>query len=190
MGGKLVATNIVSRNIACTAVTSIGLDHQEILGNTLEEIAGEKAGILKEGIKGCVVGPTSSQFPVFREAYAKTGAPLDNFVEILPKSLKEGTGAEENKSMGSESPMTFQKVNTEIARQVLRIALDKTAEEFDQLVPSEILADAKPPCRLEPAMPLSEDVQSSLREHNVQIVLDVCHNAQGLQHVLAELVTS
>ena len=60
MGGKLDATNIVSRNIACTAVTSIGLDHQEILGDTLEEIAGEKAGILKEGTKACVVGPTSS----------------------------------------------------------------------------------------------------------------------------------
>lgn len=48
LGGRLDATNVVSPR-ACV-VTSIGLDHTSILGNTLEAIAAEKAGIIKPGI--------------------------------------------------------------------------------------------------------------------------------------------
>jgi dihydrofolate synthase/folylpolyglutamate synthase len=47
LGGRLDATNIVTP--ACSAVVSIGLDHVSILGNTEEEIAYEKAGVLKKG---------------------------------------------------------------------------------------------------------------------------------------------
>ena len=60
LGGRLDATNIIKRNIACTAVTSIGRDHEEILGSALEDIAGEKAGIIKQGVQGCVLGPTAA----------------------------------------------------------------------------------------------------------------------------------
>lgn len=49
MGGRLDATNAVE-NPALTVITQIGMDHMAYLGNTLEEIAGEKAGIIKEGI--------------------------------------------------------------------------------------------------------------------------------------------
>ena len=48
IGGRLDATNIIESPLL-TLITSIGLDHQEILGETLEEIAGEKAGIIKKG---------------------------------------------------------------------------------------------------------------------------------------------
>ena len=48
MGGRLDATNVVTPAVA--ALTPIGLDHQQWLGDTLTEIAGEKAGILKPGI--------------------------------------------------------------------------------------------------------------------------------------------
>lgn len=46
LGGRLDSTNIISPIIS--AITSIGLDHTDILGNTIEEIALEKAGIIKE----------------------------------------------------------------------------------------------------------------------------------------------
>lgn len=49
LGGRLDATNIIERPLL-TAITKIALDHQKILGDTLGEIAGEKAGILKDGI--------------------------------------------------------------------------------------------------------------------------------------------
>lgn len=48
LGGRLDATNVVAPLV--TAVTSIGFDHQQYLGNTLEEIAFEKAGIVKAGV--------------------------------------------------------------------------------------------------------------------------------------------
>lgn len=46
LGGRLDATNAVEHPV-CSVITSIGMDHMEILGDTLEKIAGEKAGILK-----------------------------------------------------------------------------------------------------------------------------------------------
>lgn len=49
LGGRLDATNSVMKPIV-TVITSIGLDHMEYLGNTIEEIAGEKAGIIKENV--------------------------------------------------------------------------------------------------------------------------------------------
>ena len=49
LGGRFDATNVVDRPIAC-AITSISLDHREMLGDTLAKIAFEKAGIIKHGI--------------------------------------------------------------------------------------------------------------------------------------------
>lgn len=49
LGGRLDATNAVEHP-AVTAITSIGMDHREILGDTLEQIAAEKAGIMKKGV--------------------------------------------------------------------------------------------------------------------------------------------
>ena len=54
MGGRLDSTNIFSAPLV-TAITSIGLDHQQFLGPDLRSIASEKAGILKEGVP-CVLG--------------------------------------------------------------------------------------------------------------------------------------
>lgn len=49
LGGRLDATNVVERPLAC-AITSISLEHTAVLGNTLDAIAREKAGILKPGV--------------------------------------------------------------------------------------------------------------------------------------------
>lgn len=54
LGGRLDATNVVERPCV-SAITSIGMDHMQYLGNTLAEIATEKAGILKPRVP-CVVG--------------------------------------------------------------------------------------------------------------------------------------
>lgn len=49
MGGRFDATNIVTL-VECSVITSISMDHMQFLGNTLEEIAKEKAGIIKENV--------------------------------------------------------------------------------------------------------------------------------------------
>jgi len=56
LGGRLDATNIVTPVVS--VITEIGLDHQQYLGTTIEEIAREKGGIIKEGIP-CVCGATN-----------------------------------------------------------------------------------------------------------------------------------
>jgi len=56
LGGRLDSTNIINPEIS--VITSIGLDHQNVLGDTLEEIAREKAGIIKER-KAVVIGDVS-----------------------------------------------------------------------------------------------------------------------------------
>ncbi|MEM6778731.1 MAG: folylpolyglutamate synthase/dihydrofolate synthase family protein [Planctomycetota bacterium] len=48
LGGRLDSTNVFQSHVA--AITSIGLDHQHVLGDTLEQIAAEKAGIFKPGV--------------------------------------------------------------------------------------------------------------------------------------------
>lgn len=50
LGGRLDATNVITTTV-CTVLTSISMDHMNILGNTLEQIAREKAGIIKPGIE-------------------------------------------------------------------------------------------------------------------------------------------
>jgi len=55
LGGRLDTTNVV-QHPASTVITPVSLDHQHILGNTVGEIAVEKAGILKPGVTG-VIGP-------------------------------------------------------------------------------------------------------------------------------------
>ncbi|MBT9244766.1 bifunctional folylpolyglutamate synthase/dihydrofolate synthase [Gemmobacter fulvus] len=75
LGGRLDATNVVDRP-ALTIITPVSIDHQQYLGDTLPEIAGEKAGILKRGVP-CVVGPQEDEGLAVIEARAeRLGAPL------------------------------------------------------------------------------------------------------------------
>ena len=75
LGGRLDATNVVARP-ALTVITPVSLDHQAFLGETLPEIAAEKAGILKRGVP-CVVGPQEDgALEVIEAGAARLGAPL------------------------------------------------------------------------------------------------------------------
>lgn len=59
LGGRLDTTNVVE-SPRLTIITPVSLDHQNFLGNTIEEIAGEKAGIIKRGVP-CIVGPQTDE---------------------------------------------------------------------------------------------------------------------------------
>ena len=75
LGGRLDATNVVKQP-ALTVITLVSIDHQQFLGETLAEIAGEKAGILKRGVP-CIVGPqTDIGLDVIEEQAERIGAPL------------------------------------------------------------------------------------------------------------------
>lgn len=75
LGGRLDATNIVDAP-ALTIITPVSVDHQQYLGETLAEIAGEKAGIIKRQVP-CVVGPQEDAgLGVIEKVAARHGAPL------------------------------------------------------------------------------------------------------------------
>jgi dihydrofolate synthase/folylpolyglutamate synthase len=75
LGGRLDATNVVDKPRLCV-ITPVSLDHQQYLGETVGEIAGEKAGILKRGVP-CVVGPQEDEgLAVIEARAARLGVPL------------------------------------------------------------------------------------------------------------------
>lgn len=74
MGGRLDSTNIITPELS--VITNIGHDHMEFLGDTLAAVAGEKAGIIKEGVP-VVIGETQTETTsVFRERADLMHAPL------------------------------------------------------------------------------------------------------------------
>ncbi|WP_146346260.1 bifunctional folylpolyglutamate synthase/dihydrofolate synthase [Phaeobacter marinintestinus] len=75
LGGRLDATNVIDKP-ALTIITPVSIDHQQFLGDTLEKIAFEKAGIIKRGVP-CVVGPQQeAAMEVIEDVAARLGAPL------------------------------------------------------------------------------------------------------------------
>ena len=74
MGGRLDSTNVITPLLS--VVTNIGLDHTQFLGDTLEKIAVEKSGIIKEGVP-VVIGETQIETaPVFMKTAADRKAPI------------------------------------------------------------------------------------------------------------------
>lgn len=75
LGGRLDATNVIAAP-RLTVITPVSLDHQQYLGETVAEIAGEKAGILKRRVP-CIVGPqTEDGLAVIEARAARLGVPL------------------------------------------------------------------------------------------------------------------
>ena len=91
LGGRLDATNAVDRPTLCV-ITSISLDHMEYLGNTVELIAGEKAGIIKPGVPVVYDSTDPAAAAVIRDRARELKSPAravgtDSFSESV---LKDG----------------------------------------------------------------------------------------------------
>ncbi|MEE2681138.1 MAG: folylpolyglutamate synthase/dihydrofolate synthase family protein [Planctomycetota bacterium] len=74
LGGRLDSTNVIQPEV--TAVTRIAMDHQHILGNSLEKIAAEKAGIFKRDVPALIFDQSPEIEEVFRAKAEEVGAPL------------------------------------------------------------------------------------------------------------------
>lgn len=75
LGGRLDATNSVRKKDLCV-LTRIGMDHMQILGDTLEKIAGEKAGILRPGVPAVCLDAPKEALSVFSDRAKTLGSPL------------------------------------------------------------------------------------------------------------------
>lgn len=80
LGGRLDATNIITPQV--TAITNIGLDHTEFLGNTRAAIAHEKAGIIKPGVPVVIGAVDAVTQPIFHNKARQVNAPIDFVKDI------------------------------------------------------------------------------------------------------------
>jgi dihydrofolate synthase/folylpolyglutamate synthase len=99
LGGRLDSTNIVTPAIA--VITGVALDHQEFLGDTIEAIAREKAGILKPGIPA-VTAAQGPALDVIREVAAQIGAPLREIGPNTAQALEIEDGKQRARIDGQE----------------------------------------------------------------------------------------
>jgi len=81
LGGRLDATNIITPLVS--VITNIGLDHTQFLGNTLEAIAGEKAGIIKPNIPVVIGEYTDETKPVFLAKAEENTAPISFASDLI-----------------------------------------------------------------------------------------------------------
>lgn len=96
LGGRLDATNSVQPVVS--VITPIGYDHQSWLGHTLEEIAGEKAGIIKAGIPVVSAAQEPAAEKVLRGRAAECGTPLQIVSESYETTPLSLTGAHQKQN--------------------------------------------------------------------------------------------
>ncbi len=89
LGGRLDATNIISPLVS--VITSLYLDHVTILGDTLEDIAAEKGGILKPGIPVICAPQEKEALQVIKEIAAQNGSPLTQIEQDYPYIINSST---------------------------------------------------------------------------------------------------
>ena len=94
LGGRLDATNAVTPDV--TAITKIDFDHRLFLGDTLEEIASEKAGIFKPGVPALTIAQEPEVIEVLRKKAEEVGCTL----EVLGQEIEFSSRFEANQQLG------------------------------------------------------------------------------------------
>ena len=94
LGGRLDATNVIEPGVS--VLTNVSLDHVQLLGDSLADVAREKAGIIKANVPVVTAEPPGVALDVFRRHAAEVGAPIDTLraedvcVEALPHHTELG----------------------------------------------------------------------------------------------------
>lgn len=165
MGGRLDSTNVVNPEVC--AITNIGFDHMRFLGNTLPEIAGEKAGIIKAGVPVVIGEYQEETWPVFKQRTNHLNAPLYRADQMILQSL-------ESDLMGS-----YQEFNKLTALAVLEILNRKDwkieSNDIEQGL-LHVVANTGLMGRWQ------------LLGTEPKIICDTAHNKEGLQLVLKQLL--
>ncbi|KAF4637345.1 hypothetical protein G7Y89_g741 [Cudoniella acicularis] len=163
LGGRLDATNVL-RNKAVTVISKIGLDHQSFLGNTIEEIAREKAGIMRPGVP-CVLDKSNS--PAVQrvvEEYAK---------EIGTDVILSSTESSFLDELSQEDFEPHQWENLACAYTAFHLAYTKLESPLHRLAPA--IQGINWPGRLQ-----TLDIRS-VTGRSESVLLDGAHNAQSAQ---------
>ena len=162
IGGRLDTTNVIFRSPTVRVITDIGLDHTELLGNTLTEITQEKAGIIHQNDSAVMNRQTSEVETVIRQhaesqfsQFSIASPIIDDFLKILPD---------------------FQQRNWTLAYCAVekRLALDEKPS-----LPKEVLEKS-----------VHITIPGRLEKRNVNgvnIIFDVAHNPQKIRALIDSL---
>ncbi|HEY3284371.1 MAG TPA: cyanophycin synthetase, partial [Armatimonadota bacterium] len=178
LGGRLDATNVVTPTVS--AITSIGLDHVDRLGGSLESIAWEKAGIIKPGVP-CVVAAEGPALRVIEGVAREREAPL---LRVGNEVLWEGSNGCLHVSVEGRAygPFTlglrgpFQRSNAAVAVAMAHLLRQQGWSLPDRAL-AQGLSDAYQPARME------------VIQREPTVLLDGAHNlpaALALREALAE----
>lgn len=172
LGGRLDATNVVEKLLACI-ITSISRDHTEYLGDTLEAIAGEKAGIIKAGVPVIYDASQPGPASVIAAKAKEMGSPAwpmePSFYEMKTQS-REGITFTFAYPGGEKAELAipyvakYQMMNASLAFYTMHILQD--VHDIPKNVLAEGLSKIKWPCRMEMAAP--------------GVIIDGAHNEDGI----------
>ena len=114
LGGLLDSTNVFETK-DCSVITNIGLEHREILGNTVAEIARQKAGIIVAGCPTIMAPQRESAAEVIREVAAEKGSPLTEVALVC--NLRRDSAGSENQTFRLRTPNSRLQDQAAAARQ-------------------------------------------------------------------------
>lgn len=168
LGGRLDATNVIEDPIA-SVITSISFDHKERLGDTIEKIAFEKAGIIKEN-SNVVFLPQNKGYSVLKKTADKKHAKIvkDDIEIELEDNIAKINGEECRFSLSGD----YQKENLKLALLAIKCLPYKISFETIK----KALCDVKWKFRTE---------NINYKGHN--LLIDACHNPDGAR-VLDEYI--
>lgn len=164
LGGRLDSTNIITPELS--VITNIGMDHTAMLGNSLSEIAGEKAGIIKKNIPVVIGESTRETLPVFKKRAEFMNAPIflaEAHATEIPESDLKGA---------------YQKRNIHTALTVLEVLKDKKWKFSSEAIKNGIQNVVK---------------NTGLRgrwevlQEDPKVIADTAHNKEGLVYVMNQL---
>lgn len=166
LGGRLDSTNILNPELSI--ITNIGYDHQNMLGNTLPEIASEKAGIIKKDVP-LVIGEYQEEvFEVFLEKSKKQNVEIylgSDYRKNIPEYELQGNYQLQNIKTVLQSIAVLQKKNWLINEQQIKNGLNNVVKNTGIMGRWQILS-----------------------KHPI-IVTDTAHNAAGLKYTLTQIDT-
>jgi dihydrofolate synthase/folylpolyglutamate synthase len=182
LGGRLDGTNVILPEIA--AITSVGRDHTEVLGDTIEAIALEKAGIAKPGVP-LVLGRMPAEAVATIQRHAdEVGAPVVRVTDVA--------SVEDARADGGNGRQSFAVV-TQRARYALSMPVlgefQRTNAETAIALLERLPADLRPSAAAieEGLAHLVIPGRMEVFPAHPSVVFDIAHNPEKAQHVAASL---
>lgn len=187
LGGRLDSTNIIEPILS--VITNIGYDHVQILGDTLEEIAAEKAGIIKPGIPVVIGEKVQETASVFKTKAATEASPLFFAVDHWQVADWKPDEHELVVSIAENNKTDHKKYHLDLTGQYQTKNLLTVLESCRQL--KELGIDL-PDAVIEQGLKQVKK-QTGLHgrwetiHHHPRIILDVAHNESGMRELLNQL---